>query len=136
MTQITDIPQFQPRSEWYEGWSFGVDTLVQVEARIAGTAADRAVNAFLESLTHDTDADRVDGVRLHYWGGFTVESAASIDENGWRLVLASAGEDGFDSLVSAADDLVDKLRATPGEVRLVWHELPVTRAPGAEPQDD
>ncbi|BAF54097.1 hypothetical protein [Corynebacterium glutamicum] len=128
----TDIPPFRPSSQWYEDWPFGVDTLVRVEARITGAAADRAVSVFLEPLTHDTDADRADGVRLHYWGGFTVESSALIDENGWRLVLASAGEDGFDSVESAADDLFDKLRATPGEVRLLWHELPATRAPGAE----
>lgn len=113
-----------------------MDTLVQVEAHITGAAADRAVNAFLGTLAHDSDADRANGSRVHYWGGFTVESAPIPDEDGWKLVLASAGEDGFDSLESAADDLVDKLRATPGEVRLVWHELPVTRAPGAEPQDD
>ncbi|BAU95410.1 hypothetical protein N24_1148 [Corynebacterium suranareeae] len=135
MSKSTEIPSFRPSSEWYENWPFGVDTLVQVEARITGAAADRAVNAFLESLTHDTDSDCVDGVRLHYWGGFTVESSPLADKGGWRLVLASAGEDGFDSVESAANDLVDKLRATPGEVRLSWHELSATRAPGAEPQD-
>lgn len=135
MARSTDIPPFRPSIKWYEDWPFGVDTLVQVEARVAGAAATRAVESFLEQLTFDRDADGVDGVRHHYWGGFTVESAPLADKGGWRLVLASAGEDGFDSLESAADDLVDKLRATPGEVRLVWHELPATRAPGAEPQD-
>lgn len=135
MAKSTDIPPFEPSSEWYEDWPFGVDTLVQAEARVADAAADRAVNTFLELLTRDTDADRANGSRFYYWGGFTVEPAPLTNKGGWRLVLASAGEDGFDSLESAADDLVDKRRATPGEVRLVWHELPATRAPGAEPQD-
>ncbi len=136
MTRPTEIPPFRPSSQWYEDWPFGVDTLVQAEARVIGFAADRAVESFLEPLTLDTDSDRVDGVRLHDWGGITVESAPLTDKGGWRLVLSSAGEDGFDSLESAANDLVDKLRAMPGEVRLVWRELPATRAPGAEPCDD
>ena len=135
MSMPTDVPPFRPSNQWYEDWPFGVDTLVQIEARITGAAADRAVNAFLEPLTHDTNAECANGRRFYYWGGFTVEPAPLTNKGGWRLVLASAGEDGFDSLESAADALVDKLRATPGEVRLVWHELPATRSPGAEPQD-
>ena len=135
MAKSTDIPLFEPSSEWYEDWPFGVDTLVQAEARVADAAADRAVNTSLELLTRDTDADRANGSRFYYCG-FTVEPAPLTNKGGWRLVLASAGEDGFDSLESAADDLVDKLRATPGDVRLVWNELPATRVPRAKPQDD
>src|SRR5699024_11252496 len=90
MAKSTDIPPLEPSSEWYEDWSFGVDTLVQVEARVAGAAADRAVNTFLEPLTRDTDADHANGSRFYYWGGFTVESAPLTNKGGWRLVLASA----------------------------------------------
>lgn len=45
-------------------------------------------------------------------------------------VLASAGEDGFDFLMSATADLVESLCKTPGDVRLTWHELPASRASG------
>jgi hypothetical protein len=133
MTETTEIPSFRPSSEWYEDWPFDVDTSVQVEASVTGAAADRAVEAFLEPLTEDLDASVADGVRVHYRGGFTVESAPAADGDGWRIVLASAGEDGVDSVEGAASDLVDALRAEPGEVRLVWHELPATRATGADP---
>ncbi|HJG80154.1 MAG TPA: hypothetical protein K8V08_07055, partial [Brevibacterium senegalense] len=126
-------PSFRPSSEWYEDWPFDVDTSVQVEARVTCSAADRAVEVFLEPLTHDPGADSASGSRVHYWGGFTVESAPVADGGGWRIVLTSAGEDGFNSLESAADDLVDVLRATPGEVRLVWRELPATRVSDAGP---
>ncbi|MGO1560915.1 hypothetical protein CZ771_02845 [Actinomycetales bacterium JB111] len=110
-----------------------MDTSVQVEARVTGAAAERAVEAFLEPLTHDPAADGAGGVRVHHWGGFTVESAPAADGDGWRLVLASAGEDGFDSVEGAADSLVDALRATPGEVRLSWRALPATRVTDADP---
>lgn len=133
MAEATEIPSFRPGSEWYEDWPFDVDTFVQVEACITGSAADRAVEAFLETLTHDPGADGESGVRVHYSGGFTVESAPSADGDGWRIVLVSAGEDGFDSLEGAAGDLVDALRATHGEIRLVWHELPATRVTDAGP---
>ena len=85
------------------------------------------MEAFLEPLTHDPSADSAGGTRIHYWGGFAVESAAIANGDGWRIVLASAGEDGFDSVESAAGQLVDALRETPGEVRLAWRELPATR---------
>lgn len=133
MAEATEIPSFRPSSEWYEDWPFDVDTSVQIEASVTGSAADRAVEAFLESLTPEPGADGADGTRVHYRGGFTVESAPSTDGDGWQIVLASAGEDGFDSLESAADDLVAALRATPGEVRLAWRELPATRAAGGDP---
>lgn len=135
MAEASEIPSFRPSSEWYEDWPFDVDTRVQVEACVAGSAADRAVQAFLEPLTHDPGADGAGGVRVHHWGGFTVESAPSADGDGWQIVLASAGEDGFDSVESAADDLVDALTATPGEVRLAWHELPATRVTDVDPDD-
>ncbi|GAA1153383.1 hypothetical protein [Ornithinicoccus hortensis] len=135
MAEATEIPSFRPSSDWYEDWPFGVDTSVQVEACVTGSAADRAVEAFLEPLTRDPGADGAGGVRVHYWGGFTVESAPLTDEDGWRIVLASAGEDGFDSLETAADALVDALRGTPGEVRLAWHELPATRVTEADQGD-
>jgi len=135
MTDGTEIPSFRPSSEWYEDRPFDVDTSVQVEASVAGPAADLAVERFLEPLTEDLDDSVADAVRVHYWGGFTVESAPSADGDGWLIVLASAGEDAFDSLQGAADDLVDELRATAGEVRLAWRELPATRAPGADPDD-
>lgn len=133
MTETTEIPSFRPSSGWYEDWPFDVDTSVQVEATVTGPAADRAVEAFLEPLTEDPDAFLADGVRVHYRGGFTVASAPAADGDGWKIVLASAGEDGFDSVEGAAGDLLDALRAAPGEVRLAWHELPATRAVGAGP---
>jgi hypothetical protein len=133
MAETTEIPSFRPSSEWYEDWPFDVDTSIQVEATVTGPAADRAVEAFLEPLTEDPDASLADGVRVHYRGGFTVASAPAADGDGWKIVLASAGEDGFDSVEGAAGDLVDALRAAPGEVRLAWHELPATRAKGAGP---
>ena len=80
MARPTEIPSFRPSIQWYEDWPFGADTLVQLEARITGTAADSAVNAFLEPLTQDAHSDRANGSRFYYWGGFTVESAALIDE--------------------------------------------------------
>jgi len=135
MAEATEIPSFRPSREWYEDWPYGVDTSVQVEASVTGPAADRAMEGFLEPLTEDLDASVADGVRVYYWGGFTVESARSADGDGWRIVLASAGEDGFDSVEGAASDLVGVLRATPGEVRLAWHELPATRTAGADPDD-
>ena len=135
MTEATGIPSFRPSSGWYEDWPFDVDTSVQVEASVTGPAAERAVEAFLAPLTHDPGADGAGGIRVHYRGGFTVESAPAADGDGWRIVLASAGKDGFDSVEGAAGDLVGVLRATPGEVRLAWHELPATRAEGAGPED-
>lgn len=93
------------------------------------------MEAFLESVTHDPSADSAGGGRIHYWGGFTVESAAIANGDGWRIVLASAGEDGFDSVESAAGQLVDALHATPGEVRLAWRELPEFRVTDADRGD-
>lgn len=133
MTEATEIPSFRPSSGWYEDWPFDVDTSVQVEATVTGPAADRAVERFLEPLTEDLDASLADGARVHYRGGFTVASAPAADGDGWRIVLASAGEDSFDSVEGAAGDLVGVLRAAPGEVRLTWRELPATRAAGAHP---
>lgn len=57
MAEATEIPSFQPSSEWYADWPFGVDTFVRVEACVTGSAADRAVEAFLEPLTHVPGAD-------------------------------------------------------------------------------
>ena len=135
MTEASAIPSFRPSSQWYEDWPYGVDTSVQVEATVTGPAADRAVERFLEPLTYDPGADGAGGVRVHHWGGFTVESAPAADGDGWRIVLASAGEDGFDSVEGAAEDLVDAIRSTPGEARLAWRELPATRVTGPEPAD-
>lgn len=135
MAEATEIPAFRPSSGWYEDWPFDVDTSVQVEACVTGSAADRAVKAFLKTLRRDPVVDDPDGVRVHYWGGFTVESAPLVDEDGWQIVLASAGEDGFDSVESAAGGLVDAIRATPGEVRLAWRELPATRVTNADLYD-
>lgn len=136
MAEANEIPSFRPSSEWYEDWPFGVDTSVQVEVCVTGAAADRAVAAFLEPLTHDPDDEGAGGARIHYWGGFTVESVPLADGDGWQIVLASAGEGGFDSLESAADALVEALRATPGEVRLAWRELPATRVTSSRKSGD
>ena len=135
MAEATDVPSFRPTSEWYEDWPFDVDTSVRVEARVTGSAANRAVEAFLAPLTQDLNTEDAGGVRVHYWGGFTVESAPSTDGHEWQIVLSSAGEDGFDSVVGAADDLAEALRATPGEVQLTWRELPATRVAGSVPDD-
>lgn len=135
MAEATEIPSFRPSSGWYEDWPFDVNTSVQVEASVTGAAADRAVEAFLAPLTEDLDASLADGVRVHYQAGFTVATAPAADVDGWRIVLASAGEDGFDSVEGEVGDLVGALRAAPGEVRLAWHELPATRAAGAGPED-
>ncbi len=51
------------------------------------------------------------------------------------IVLDSAREDGFDSLLDATEDLAEALRSTPGPVRLTWRELPATLATGADPDD-
>lgn len=132
MSEATEIPSFRPSSGWCEDWPFDVDTFLQVEACVTGSAADRAVNTFLNTLMRGLVVDDPGGVRVHYWGGFIVKSAPLVDEGGWQIVLASAGEDAFDSLEGAAEGLVDALRATPGKVRLVWRELPATRVADAD----
>lgn len=129
------VLSFRPSSEWLEDWPFDVDTSVRVEATVTGPAAERAVEGFLAPLTEVKDDSVADGVRVHFWGGFTVETAPRADGDGWVIVLESSGQDGFSSLQGAADDLADALRATPGEVRLTWRELPATRATGAHPDD-
>lgn len=91
MAEATNIPSFRPSTEWFEDWPFCVDTLVHVEALITGSAADGAVEKFLEPLTPSSAPDDVEGVRVHYSGGFTVESEPSSDGAGWRITLASAG---------------------------------------------
>jgi hypothetical protein len=135
MFEATEIPFFQPSREWYEDWPFDVDTSVQVEAHVTGAAADNAVEAFLAPLMQSPDSDGAGEARAHYWGGFTVESALAADGTGWQIILASAGEDGFDSVEGAAGDLVDALRVTPGEVRLTWRELPATRVTVSDSRD-
>lgn len=127
MCDASAVPAFVPSDGWYEDCPYEVSTLVQVRASVTGPAADRVVQSFLEPLTHNPEADVPDGVSLHYQGGFLVESTPPVDGGAWQLLLASAGEDGFDSLRTAADDLTAALRATPGEVRLTWQELPATR---------
>lgn len=121
------VPSFQPTDEWREDWPYGVSTSVQVLASVTGPSATRAVQSFLKPFTHNPDADVPDGVSLYYQGGFTVESTPPAAGGAWQILLTSAGEDGFDSLESAADDLTAALRATPGEVQLAWHELPATQ---------
>lgn len=127
MCESSAVPSFQPTDEWYGDWPHGVSTLVRVLASITGSAAAPAVQRFLQPLTHNPDADVPDGVNLYFWGGFIAESTPPTDGGAWQIVLASAGEDGFDSLISAADDLTAALRATPGEVQLTWRELAATR---------
>jgi hypothetical protein len=125
------IPSFRPSREWYEDWPFDVDTSVRARATLTGPAAERAVETFLAPLTQVQDDTVAEGVRVHFWGGFSAETAPRADPDGWEIVLESSGQDGFSSLQGAADDLADVLRSTPGEVRLAWHELPATRADGA-----
>ena len=108
---------------------------MQVEATITGPAAERAVERFLAPLTQVLDDSVPDGVRVHFWGGFSAETAPRADGDGWVIVLDSAGEDGFDSLLDATEDLAEALRSTPGPVRLTWRELPATLATGADPDD-
>lgn len=96
MAETTNVPPFRPSNQWYEGWPFGVETLVQFEARITGSTADLALASFLGPLTHDpATADHAKGNRVHFWGWFTVESTPLTEEGGWMLGLASAGENGF-----------------------------------------
>ncbi|WP_434175839.1 hypothetical protein [Brachybacterium conglomeratum] len=83
---------------------------------------------FLAPLRQVRDDSVADGVRVHYWVGFTAATAPREDGDGWVIVLESSGEDGFYSLQGAADGLADALRSTPGEVRLAWRELPATVA--------
>ena len=135
MADTSRIPSFRPTARWLEDWPFDVDTSVQVEASVTGPAAERAVDGFLAPLTQVLDDSVADAVRVHYWGGFTAETSPRADGDGWVIVLESSGQDGFSSLQGAADDLADVLRSTPGEVRLVWRELPATRASGAEPDE-
>ena len=87
---------------------------------------------FLAPLRQVRDDSVADGVRVHYWVGFTAATAPREDGDGWVIVLESSGEDGFSSLQGAADDLAETLRSTPGDVRLAWRELPATRSDGAE----
>lgn len=132
MSDSSAVPSFQPSSEWYADWPYDVSTLVQVRALVTGPAAARAVQRFLDPLTHNPDAAVPAGASLYYQGGFTVTVTPAGEGDSWQIVLASAGQDGFDSLRFAADDLAAALRETPGAVRLAWHELPATRA---EPLD-
>lgn len=122
------VPSFQPSAEWSEDWPYGVSTLVRAQASVTGPAAAHGMQRFLEPLTHSPEAEVPDGVSLYFQGGFFVEVEPPADEGAWQIMVASAGEDGFGSLMTAADDLVAALRATPGEVRLSWRELPATTA--------
>lgn len=117
------VPEFQPSDAWFSDWPFDVSTLVRVAATVSG--AGEAVPEFLSTLTRDHSADGV-----YYRGGYYVEVSGDEPAGQWRIILGSAGEDGFDSVLSAADDLVEALRAAPGEARLTWQELPATKAPG------
>lgn len=131
MSDDSVVASFQPTDSWYRDWPHGVDTSVQVQASISGPDAANAVQEFLKSLKHDPDVDVPDGVSQYYWGGFAVAVTAPADDGTWRIVLASAGEDGFDSVEDGADALVGALRSTPGAISLTWHELPATRINGA-----
>lgn len=122
------IPSFDPSEDWYADWPYGVSTSVRILASVIG-AATRAVQHVLEPLSHNPDVRVPAGVDLYYQGGITVEIMQADNAGALQIVLASAGEDGFDLVLSAADDLAAALRGTSGEVRLTWHELAATRAP-------
>lgn len=130
MRDGTIVKSFEPSAAWQMDWPHGVSTVVQVKACVSGLSAAGAVREFLKPLHHNPDADVPDGVSLYYWGGFTAQVTPPVDEDVWRIVLASAGEDAFDSVQDAADALVEALRAAPGEVLLTWQELPATRVNG------
>lgn len=130
MQSDSDVRPFTPSRHWLDDWPYDEQTVVQVRASVTGAAADRAVNSFHASLTAVPDADVAEGTRVHYWGGYTAETSKSADGDGWQITLQSAGEDGIGSVMGATEDLVEALRAEPGDVRHTWHEMAATRADG------
>lgn len=112
-----NIPAFEPSQSWYSDWPYNTSTIVRVLAKVTGNDAKVAVRSFLESIHHASDS-------TYYWGGYSVEVTETND-----LVLLSAGEDGFSSIEIAAEDLVESLIKTGGDVQLSWEELPAEEAP-------
>lgn len=122
MTGDEDL-EFVPSQDWFANWPYGVNTLVQVRAIVSGSGASRGLAQFLESLIPDQEGDVPAGTRRYYRGGYTV---VVTDPNGvgeWQVDLASAGEDGFDSALSAAQDLAEALAAIGTDVQISWQEL-------------
>ncbi|MGW4859364.1 hypothetical protein [Kocuria palustris] len=121
-------PPSRPTQAWWTDWPYEGSTLVRVLAEITGQDSQRGIAGFLESLHSDPDDDVTDGVRTCWWGGFIAEQTPAGDDEVHRILLASAGQDGFSSATGAAEDLAETLRESGGDIRLTWHELPAVRA--------
>lgn len=121
------ISDFTPSQSWYEDWPFDTLTSVRVRARVSGEAAATAVENFTRGL-HRDDGLPMD-TKTYYWGGYIAEVKSAQRGHEIQITLSSAGEDGFDSVIHAADTLGSVLRETPGELQLRWEELPATKVP-------
>lgn len=128
MNDGTAVPPFRPTQAWWTDWPYEESTLVRVLAEITGQDSQRGIAGFLESLHSDPDADVADGVRTYWWGGFIAEHTPAGGDGVHRVLLASAGQDGFSSATGAVEDLAETLRESGGDVCLTWHELPAVLA--------
>lgn len=73
----------------------------------------------MRPLKHALDADVPNGVDLYFWGGYSAGETQPGENGAWKIVLASAGEDGFGSVQDGADALAAALRAAPGAITIV-----------------
>lgn len=128
MNDDTALPPFRPTQAWWTDWPHEESTMVRVLAEITGQDARRGLAGFLDSLHSDPDADVAEGVHAYWWGGFIADHTPAGEDGVHRIMLASAGQDGFSSVAGAAEDLQETLRESGGDIRLAWHELPAVKA--------
>lgn len=126
MTGSDDL-EFVPSEAWFADWPYGINTLVQVRAVVSGEGAGIRIEQFLGSLIPDPDNDVPVGTRRFYRGGYFVVVTDPNELGQWQVDLASAGEDGFDSVLSAAQSLTAALAAKDGDVQISWQELAAHR---------
>lgn len=114
---------YTPSPQWYTNWPWQQDTIVRLQASIAGKGTRTAVRAFLATLTPGSPG-------VYYSGGYCITETtppAGARGEGLTLEIYSAGEDGFDSALYGAEDLEEFLADYP-QLTISWQELEPRRS--------
>lgn len=120
------MTHFSPSREWIDAFYAADCPLARVSVSFSGASVS-SVNEAVRSYTAELqeDRERTDSYdQVFFSGGW------SLGIN-WKdgaypaLVLASAGEDGLDSLESAAQELTDALAESCSNVVLTYTEMPL-----------